>query len=217
MNSDNSAANPPRGTRRKAQKAATARAILAAAREEFERVGFEGANLRAIAATAGVSAASVVHHFGDKRELLYAALDEGLSAAIADAIETAPVGRAAGRMSALTRTVMGFYEERPALSRALLKESLFADGVWRERFNAQTAGVHACVAAWLDDARMSGEVADTFDPMLGAAAYLSFFYFGLLGWAQGAIAAPAVFVDRLVAQHLGAGPASSPPPLRSDR
>ena len=61
-------------TTRVAQKEATGHAVLEAAREEFERVGFEGANLRTIAQRAGVSAGTVLHHFKDKRELMHAAL-----------------------------------------------------------------------------------------------------------------------------------------------
>ena len=119
---------------RAVQKAETARVVLAAARDEFERVGFEAANLRAIAASAGVSAGTVLHHFHDKRELLYAALFDGLSETFTQALKRpgpAPLER---QLMGLTRAVFGFYEARPGLSRTLLKESLFAEGEWAKRF-----------------------------------------------------------------------------------
>ena len=66
------------------QKAATARAVLEAARNAFERVGFEDASLRDIAAEAGVSAGTVVHHYGEKRDLLHAALFSDLDKLVLD-------------------------------------------------------------------------------------------------------------------------------------
>ena len=50
-------------------------AILAAARDLFAEHGYEGASMRAIAASAGVDAALVVHFFGSKANLLAAAID----------------------------------------------------------------------------------------------------------------------------------------------
>ena len=58
---------------REAAKLATQRAVLAAARDSFEELGFERANLREIAARAQVSAGTVLHYYGDKRALLHAA------------------------------------------------------------------------------------------------------------------------------------------------
>jgi AcrR family transcriptional regulator len=50
-------------------------AILAAARIEFGRHGYEGATLRSIAAAAGVDGALPSYYFGSKSELFIAALD----------------------------------------------------------------------------------------------------------------------------------------------
>lgn len=72
--------------------------IRGAAIENFAKVGFHKANLRAIAATAGVSASSVIHHFGNKeglrrscdeyvlRELIHRARDEASPAGLQDVI-----------------------------------------------------------------------------------------------------------------------------------
>ncbi|MBK7152755.1 MAG: helix-turn-helix transcriptional regulator [Sandaracinaceae bacterium] len=57
---------------REAAKLATQQAVLAAARDSFEELGFERANLREIAARADVSAGTVLHYYGDKRGLLHA-------------------------------------------------------------------------------------------------------------------------------------------------
>jgi AcrR family transcriptional regulator len=53
----------------------TREAILAAARSEFGRRGFEGATLRSIAGEAEVDVALVSYYFGSKSELFVASLD----------------------------------------------------------------------------------------------------------------------------------------------
>lgn len=197
--------NQSPGTRAE-RKAATAREVLAAARDELERVGFEAASVRAIAARAGVSAGTVLHHYGEKRDLLHAALFDELEGTLARALARPARGGLAARLDALGRAVFRFYRRRPALSRTWLKESLFAQGPWAERFQGQTARVHAAVASWAQEARDAGTLGPTVDPQLLGAAWLSFFYFGLLSWAQGAHPAPERLVARLTAQHLAALP-----------
>ncbi len=56
----------------------TKAAILAAARERFAAVGFQGATIRAIAADAGIDPAMVMRYFGSKDELFAAAADYDL-------------------------------------------------------------------------------------------------------------------------------------------
>lgn len=190
------------GRVRAAQKAATGEAVLEAARAEFERVGFDAANLRAIAARAGVSAGTVLHHYGDKRELLHAALFADLDATLRRALARpgpAPLER---QLGALARAVFGYYERRPALSRTLLKESLFAEGAWALRFTAQVREVHGALARLVAAAVERGELRADADGDVFAAAWLSFFYFALIGWVQGAPGNPVRFVERLTAQHL---------------
>ena len=53
----------------------TKAAILAAARERFGAVGYQGATIRAIAADAGIDPSMVMRYFGNKNELFSAAAD----------------------------------------------------------------------------------------------------------------------------------------------
>lgn len=191
-----------RGPGRAERKAATGAAVLDAARAEFEAVGFERANLRAIAARAGVSAGTVLHHYGDKRELLHAALYGDLEATLRRALARAGAGPLERDLAALARAVFGYYRRRPALSRTLLKESLVADGAWAKRFTAQVSEVHAAIARLTAEAIARGELAAGTDAPLVGAAWLSFFYFALIGWAQGTPGDPVRLVDRLTRQHL---------------
>jgi len=206
-------ANQAPSSSRAARKQATARAVLDAARAEFERVGYEAASLRAIAARAGVSAGTVIHHHGDKRDLLHAALFDDLEATLTRVLARLGDGPLEAQLARLTRGVFAYYLERPGLSRTLLAHSLFADPPWAERFSAQVAGVHARIAGLAGAARARGELAGDADAALLGAAYFAFFYFALIAWAQGRNPHPARLVEALVAQHL----AGLRPRVRSKR
>jgi AcrR family transcriptional regulator len=193
---------PARLSTRAQQKEETAAAVLEAARVEFERVGFEAANVRAIARRAGVSPGTVLHHFGDKRELLHAALFDELDVTLRDALRRPAEGSLEKRLSRLARQVFRSYQRRPALSRTLLKESLFASSPWAQRFAGQTTEVHAAIAGWVAEASKDGTLRSSVDGPLFAMAWLSFFYFALIAWVQGQHAKPVALVERLTAQHL---------------
>ena len=184
---------------RSQQKAETASAILEAARDEFERVGFEGANIRSIAKQAGVSPGNVLHHFKDKKELLHAALFDELDRALRRALRFDPARPLLEDLGRFGRAVFKSYQARPTLSRTLLKESMFADGPWRARFLAQVADVQRALAERIGK---TPELARSANPELLAAGWLSFFYFALIGWAQGAMPRPVELVEHLTAHHL---------------
>ena len=188
--------------KRAAQKQATALAVLQAARDEFERVGYDAANIRTIAERANVATGTVLHHYGDKRELLHAALFADLDAALRRALADLGPGPLERQLVKLTRGVFRYYQKRPALSRTLLKESLFADPPWAQRFTSQLATVHAAIAELATQARARGELRRDVDPALVGVAYFSFFYFALIGWVQGGHDEPVALVERLLAEHV---------------
>lgn len=192
----------PTPSRRALQKEETRRAVLDAAREEFERVGFERANLRAIAARAGVSAGTVLHHCGDKRELLHAALFDDLDATWRAALGNPGRGPLEKQLARLTAAMFGYYQARPRLSRTLLKESLFADEPWATRFAEQIVSVTDVITRLAREAMARGELREDCDPALLSAAWVSFFHFGQIAWAQGKYPTPVSLVDHLVKQHL---------------
>jgi AcrR family transcriptional regulator len=192
---------------RHARKEATQARILDVARLHFERDGFEGANIRAIAAESGVATGTVLLHFADKAGLLHAALHEDLERAIAGCLAARKRGPLLARLCAVARPFYAYYARRPTLSRTLLRESLFADPPWRERFNEQVIRVTTHVAMLVEQARAGGEVARNTDAGLVSAAFASFYYLALIGWVQGGIADPLALFRALMAQHLtGARP-----------
>lgn len=194
-------AAPETGTRA-ARKAATRSRILEVARAELERVGFDDTNIREVAKTAGVAAGTVLLHFHDKRDLLHAALFDDLDRTWTEARATAKNTSLERDLTVLADAFFAYYAARPALSRALLRESLFASPPWAERFTRQVAEVHVHVATLVAGARARGELLADVDPALTGAAFFSFYYFALLAWAQGGHDDPSRLFRRLLTRHL---------------
>jgi AcrR family transcriptional regulator len=187
---------------RQARKEGTQARILEVARLHFERDGFDGASIRAIAAEAGVASGTVLLHFSDKLGLLHAALHDDLERAIERCLAAPSRGRLLVRLSAIVRPFYAYYAARPVLSKVLLRESLLAESPWRERFTAQLTRVLARVVALLAEAKANGEIAPATDPRLFATAFSCFYYFALIGWVQGMLADPLPLFQQLMAQHL---------------
>lgn len=193
------AATPPR----QARKEATQERILAVARLHFERDGFEAASIRAIAAEAGVASGTVLLHFGDKAGLLHAALYEDLEAAIARCLAQKSRGSLLRRLSRIAETFYAYYEARPALSRTLLRESLFADEPWRTRFAQQVLQVTTHIAGLVAQEQAAGRLPKTVNRKLLPVTFCSHYYFALLGWVGGSVDKPLPLFHQLMQQHLG--------------
>jgi AcrR family transcriptional regulator len=183
---------------RAVQKAATRARILDAARQALDTLGYEATNLRAVAQAAGVSTGAVLSHFRDKQDLLHTALFEDLERTWATARLTKKKRTLEQELTHIAATFFAYYAKRPALSRALLRESLFADPPWNERFAAQVAEVHQHVAALHRAHRHSKPEAAA----LFGAAFFSFYYFALLAWLQGGHPDPLGLFTKLLSQHL---------------
>lgn len=194
---------PAVGGARSAQKASTRARILEAARAQLEEKGYEATGLRDVGRAAGVAAGTVVLHFRDKSELMHAALFDDLAATWARARAAAPSGDLVADLGAVADAFFAYYAARPALARALLRESLFAAPPWSARFAGQVAEVHQHVVTLADAAAARGELDPALDRALLGTAFLSFYYFALLAWLQGGHEAPGRLVRGMLAQHLG--------------
>lgn len=74
----------------KEQSEATARTVLVTAQELFAKHGYEAVGLEQVAADAGVTRGAVYHHFGSKKGLFEAVLDEAQSQVSAAITQAAP-------------------------------------------------------------------------------------------------------------------------------
>jgi AcrR family transcriptional regulator len=127
------------GRPRNADPALTRQRILDAAIHRFGEQGLKATSLRTIAADAGVTFATVHHHFGTKDELHARCVEEcftNLEGLEGDLMEV--VAEHAGNVEAvIRRTAMcafGYALERNRYSRFLLRTTLFeGEGPHRER------------------------------------------------------------------------------------
>lgn len=180
--------------------AATRERLLTVARAYFTERGFDGTSLRDVAMAANVAVGTVFVHFADKSDLLHAVLHDALEHTL-DVATAPPPGPLLARLQFVADTVFDHYEADPALSRALLQQSLLATGPWAQKFAAQHARVHGVIVTLVEQARGT-EVRDDVDAGLFGLAFLSFFQFALMSWVQQAHPAPRQWIARLLRQHL---------------
>lgn len=97
--------------------------LLAAGRKLFARRGFDGASVRAITRAAGANLGAVTYHFGSKRALYSAVLEQGLCP-IAERVREAASSDGSGldRMLSVVEAYFDYFQENPDLPHLLLQE-----------------------------------------------------------------------------------------------
>ena len=155
-------------------------ALSAAARQEFEAKGFEGASIRGIAEAAGMATGTVFNYAQNKLELLHQVLfgDLELSCAAAMRHPTAPP--LVDQLVGVAGSLIAAFLVKPGLSRVLLRESLFAAGPSGEAFRGQVHRVAANVMQRIEGAKSSGAVSATLDSEAAALLFVSIYYFALI-------------------------------------
>ncbi len=138
----------PRGRRTKDMPSGR-EALLAAAVRLFAAQGYEGTDIRSIAAAAGVGANLVRVHFGGKAELWAAAAERVLSSAMPIMEEVAQISddsamKAEERLAIIIQRTADFYKDNPDVRDFVFKS--FADGGERADFIAKHLLVPAYAA-----------------------------------------------------------------------
>lgn len=106
-----------------AADADTPAALRRAARAQFAEQGYDGASIRAITAAAGANLGAVTYHFGSKRAL-YEAVVEDVMGPLADRVvaaataEASPLERAGG----VVRAFFAYFGEHHDVPRLMLQE-----------------------------------------------------------------------------------------------
>lgn len=148
----------PRRGRRPGDPEETRQAILAAARAEFARAGYDGATIRSIGAAARVDPALIHHHFGTKEDLFVAAYEmKVIPASIAEAL-TAGKGTPGERLARAYLTTVtsnphaeGLLRSAAANERArellrdFIERTVF--DVWEERLQGDHTRLRVSLAA----------------------------------------------------------------------
>jgi AcrR family transcriptional regulator len=113
-------------------------ALLRAARELFSQRDFRAVPVRSIAARARVNPALVNYHFGDKRGLYRAMLEQTLGPVIARAQAFSESG-AEPDLRELVRNIMRVLAEEPWVPRLIVREVLAEEGAFRQLFAREFA------------------------------------------------------------------------------
>jgi TetR/AcrR family transcriptional regulator len=108
--------------------------ILRAARREFAQSGYEGTNLRRIAADAGVDVALIAHHFGSKLDLWKAVVDSLATRLLVETAETLAASNdadVAGRIRRALRRYIDINSDMPELG-MLVSQAMQLSGERRD-------------------------------------------------------------------------------------
>lgn len=169
-------------SRRSRAAAETRRLILAAAKDLYLEKGFRQAPSRELAKRAGVAEGTIFAHFPDKASLLAAALHEDLEKVLEKAYASLPRDKGCReQLLHLAGALYAYYEQRPELSRALVKESLFLEGEWGGRVVAAVLGFVSMVAELVRQAQARGEYVPDVDPNMAGRTFFAAYYMELTG------------------------------------
>lgn len=138
-------------------KQATRARLLAAAAEEFGRVGLARANVDAISLAAGFGKGTIYNYFASKEELFLAVVEEAV--AQATAAGSAPAEAAAWeRLAATLGGFCGWAGEHDPFARVLVRECLMGTPGLYPRVIGAEAPLVGAIEAILRNGSTSGEI-----------------------------------------------------------
>lgn len=173
-------------SRQDARKKETRALIQEAARALIVKHGFEKTTMRMLAKEAGVGLGTIGLHFKDKHSLLLASFYEDLDQMVSESLSEVPVNASIrSQMLFIVEKFYNYYELHTAYLRPVVREALFAQGEWRERFDAQIMRTVVEAVALFEAGKSRGEVKQDVDSHSAAMAcwslYVSVLIDGLSG------------------------------------
>lgn len=162
--------------------------------------------ITAVAQRAGVGRPTVYRRYVDGADLLRAALFHDLERLFA-ALPTPgqPPGPVLDEMIAQARPFLEYYAREPAISRALLQQSVFGERPVPAHLAALNYQYILRLAGVLDAAKATGEVAADADTLMGAASFFALYLSAVMaGLADPLIdvTAQEMLLRRTFGQHL---------------
>ncbi|MPY93594.1 MAG: TetR family transcriptional regulator [Acidimicrobiia bacterium] len=174
---DTAAAPRAEGGRRERSKRDKLARIVRAASVLFSERGFEATTTQAIAEQAGIGAGTLFLYVRSKDDLLVRVVLEALGRELDDASSTVPAeGAVAEQVLALFATLVAYLEEDSGLSRAFLKEVLFASDAERPAVQGMVDQFHGRLGHLVNGAKDRGEVAAEVSPSDLAANLFALFF-----------------------------------------
>jgi AcrR family transcriptional regulator len=153
--------------------AARRQVILDGARACFARFGYEGATVRRLEETTGLSRGAIFHHYHDK-DALFLALAEQDAARMADVVADQGLVQVMRELVADPAGVRGWLGTRLEISRRLRTEPEF-----RDRWSAHSAALTRATRERLERQERAGTLRDDV-PVAVLARYLELVLEGLL-------------------------------------
>lgn len=163
-------------TRRQVQKEDTRKIILHAAYSLFSEKGYTKTTMRALAERAGVGLGTIFKHFPDKPSLLVAAYQEDLAGIISEAFASIPETGLKSQLLHVTGKIYDFYANDPPFSRALIKESLFLEGIHGKMLDMELLTFLNEIAGLFRKAKAGGELATDTNEHEAALVFGSFYF-----------------------------------------
>ncbi|TIC88420.1 TetR/AcrR family transcriptional regulator [Nocardioides sp. GY 10113] len=148
--------------------------LVASAVENFTERGYHGTSMRDIAAGAGVTVASIYHHFSSKQEVLVHIMAGTLTDLLAatTAADAAADGTACGRLRAVVDAWVLFHTQRQAEALIGASEIRSLDGPGRDTVVGLRDEQEALFRGIVEDGVASGEFATRY-PREAARAILN--------------------------------------------
>jgi TetR/AcrR family transcriptional regulator len=139
-------------------KAANRDRLLAAAADEFARLGLAGANINEISLAAGLAKGTVYNHFPSKEALFLAVVEQACQLAAQGAEDLDPEASTRERLRAVLASDVAWAREHEAFARVLVREVITADPRFYPRVIEAAAPFIERVRSMLADGVSRGEI-----------------------------------------------------------
>ena len=169
------------GTLRERQKKETRALILDSARTIFSRNGFEDAKTRDMAHHAGIGIGTIFNYFPTKRTLLLASFLDDINRvkvhALKKLLSDTPIKE---KLLYLAKSFYEYYAQNPALSRTLIKESMFVTEKGGEKGTQDIVNFIELIIQMLEKAKDNGELRPNANCQLVARSFFANYLFILI-------------------------------------
>ena len=132
--------------------------LLAAAADEFARLGLAGANIDEISLAAGLAKGTVYNHFPSKEALFLSVVEQACALAAEGAEDLPPEASTRERLRAVLDSDVAWAREHEAFARVLLREIFTADPRFYPRVIEAAAPFISRVRSILADGVSRGEI-----------------------------------------------------------
>jgi AcrR family transcriptional regulator len=133
--------------------------IRRATRDVILAKGFENATIHEIAHAAGVAHGTIFLYASDKQDLLLLIFEEHLAKLRQKAMRLSECETGlVDQLTAFFRPIYKFFLSTPQLSRDMLREVAFSDGIVAKRIGKDIAGFEASLASLITRAQVAGAI-----------------------------------------------------------